>query len=93
LTDMSKTILEKCKPSADFSAFKNQSLDKCKQISQFITHENSFGCVQNKPPRTMQINLPFCANENGFGYIQNESLDKCKQISQFIALENGFGCV
>ena len=49
--------------SADFSAnengfgcIQNQSLDKCKQISQFIAHENGFGCVQNQPYRKMQIN-------------------------------------
>jgi hypothetical protein len=42
--------------SVDFSAFgngfrcaQNQSLDKCKQISQFIAHENGFECVQPKP--------------------------------------------
>ena len=42
--------------SVDVSAFENcfrcvqnQSLDKCKQISQFKAHENGFGCVQNQP--------------------------------------------
>jgi hypothetical protein len=46
--------------SADFSAFENgfrcvqnQSVDKCKQISQFIAHENGFGCVQNQTDRKM----------------------------------------
>ena len=54
--------------SADFNAFgngfrciQNQSLDKCKQISQFIAHENGFGCVQNQPCRKIQINLPILA--------------------------------
>jgi hypothetical protein len=54
--------------SADFSAFgngfrciQNQSLDKCKQIGQFIAHENGFGWVQNQPCRKMQINLRILA--------------------------------
>jgi hypothetical protein len=41
--------------SVDFSAnengfgcIQNQSLDKCKQISQFIARENGFGCVQSQ---------------------------------------------
>ena len=74
--------------SADFSAFGNcfrciqiQSLDKCKQISEFIAHENGFGCVQ-KPTlkeNTNQFFPNFSASENGFGCIQNQSLDKCVQ--------------
>jgi hypothetical protein len=32
-----------------FGCIQNQSLHKCKQISQFIAHENGFGCVQNQP--------------------------------------------
>ena len=70
----------------------NQSQDKCKQISQFIAHENGFGCFQNQSYWKMKF-TDFSANENGFGCIQNQSLYKCKQISQLIAHENGFGCI
>ena len=28
-----------------------------RQISQFIAHENGFGCIQNQTYRKMQINL------------------------------------
>jgi hypothetical protein len=31
-----------------FGCIQNQSLDRCKQISQFIAHENGFGCIQNQ---------------------------------------------
>ena len=90
--------------SADFSAFgsgfrciQNQSLDKCKQISQFKAHENGFGFVQNQPLKEntnhFSVFTDFSACENGLVCIQNQSLDKCEQISQFKAHENGFGCV
>ena len=54
--------------SVDFSAFgnclrfvQNQSLDKCKQITRFIAHENGFRCIQNQPYRKMQINSSILA--------------------------------
>jgi hypothetical protein len=57
------TLQENANPLTDVSAnengfgcIQNQSLDKCKQISQFIAHENGFGCVQNQPCKKMQIN-------------------------------------
>jgi hypothetical protein len=31
----------------------NPYIDKRKQISQFIAHENGFGCGQNQPRRKM----------------------------------------
>jgi hypothetical protein len=31
-----------------FGCIQNQSLDRCRQISQFIAHENGFGCIQNQ---------------------------------------------
>jgi hypothetical protein len=36
---------------------KIQSLDRCKQISQFIADENGFGCVQNQSYWKMEIIL------------------------------------
>jgi hypothetical protein len=36
-------------------------IDKCKQIRQFIAHENGFGRVQNQPCRKMQINSQILA--------------------------------
>ena len=54
--------------SVDFSALGNsfrcvqsQAVEKCNQITQFIVHENGFGCVQNQPYRKMQINSPILA--------------------------------
>jgi hypothetical protein len=66
---------------------------ECKQISQYIAHENGFVCVQNQSlDRCKQISQ-FIAHENGFGCIQNQSLGRSKQTIQFIAHENGFGCI
>ena len=91
--------------SADFSAFENgfrcvqnQSLDKCKQISQFKAHENGFGCVQNQPaskcksiyrdvqnyPSEMQTNSLILAKDPQTN--ENKSVD----VSAF---ENCFRCV
>jgi hypothetical protein len=46
---------------------KNQSLDRCKQISQFIAHENGFGCVQIQSVDRCKQTSQYIAHENGFG--------------------------
>ena len=91
--------------SVDVSAFENcfrcvqnQSLDKCKQISQYKADENGFGCVQNQPaskcksidryvqncPREMQTNSLISAKDPQTN--ENKSVN-------FSAFENGFRCV
>jgi hypothetical protein len=43
----------------------SKTLDRCKQISQFIAHEKGFGCIQNQSiDRCKQISQ-FIAHENG----------------------------
>ena len=54
-------------------ASKTNTLDRCKQTSQYIAHENGFGCIQNQSlDRCKQIS-EFIAHENGFGCIHNQS--------------------
>ena len=43
------------------------SLDRCKQISQFIAHENGFGCVQIQSVYRCKQTSQHIAHENGFG--------------------------
>ena len=60
-------LLENRNHFTDFSANENPiPIDRCKQISQFIAHENGFGCIQNQSlDRCKQISQ-FIAHENGF---------------------------
>jgi hypothetical protein len=44
-----------------FGCIQNQSLDRCKQMSQFIAHENGFGCLQNQSYWRMEIILQILA--------------------------------
>ena len=54
-------ILVLLKMVLDASKTNWQSLDICKQLTQFIAHENGFGCIKNQTYRKMQINLPIIA--------------------------------
>ena len=54
-------------------ASKTNTLDRCKQTSQYIAHENGFGCIQNQSLDRCKQNSEFIAHENGFGCIQNQS--------------------
>ena len=49
-----------------FGCIQNQSLDRCKQISQFIALENGFGYVQNQSIHRCKQISQFIAHENGF---------------------------
>jgi hypothetical protein len=61
------------------NASKTNTLDRCKQISQYIAHENGFGCIQNQSlDRCKQISQ-FIAHENGFAWMRPKP----------ILLENG----
>jgi hypothetical protein len=56
-----------------------------KQTSQYIAHENGFGCIQNQSlDRCKQISL-FIAHEKGFGCVQNQSYRKMEIILQILA--------
>ena len=54
-------------------ASKTNPLDRCKQTSQYIAHENGFGCIQNQSLDRCKQNSEFIAHENGFGCIHNQS--------------------
>jgi hypothetical protein len=69
-----------------FGCIQNQSLDRCKQISQYIAHENGFGCIQNKSLDKFKQISQFVAQENGFGCVQNQSYWKMGIILQILVL-------
>ena len=86
-------LLENGNHFTDFSAnengsgcIQNQSVDKCKQISQLIAHENGFGCIQNQSLDRCKQTSQFIAHENGFGCVQNQSYWKMEIILQILAL-------
>jgi hypothetical protein len=60
-------------------------IDRFKQISQFIAHENGLDPSKTNTLDRRKQTSQYIAHENGFGCIQNQSLDRCEQISRFIA--------
>jgi hypothetical protein len=67
-------------------ASKSNPSSDAKKISQFIAHENGFGCIQNQSlDRCKQISQ-IIAHENGFGCVQNQSYWKMEIILRILAL-------